>query len=297
MRRNLDLTLLRTFVTIAETGAFTRAGDRLAITQPTVSLQIKRLEEVLDKRLFERSGRQVHLTESGRQLLAYARRMVEINDDAVAHLLAPDVSGIARLGVVEEFACGALPDVLAQFNRAHSGIHLELKVGLTRDLLADLDSGDLHLVIGKTAGENGPGRLPLMHEPLAWVTREDLALDPARPVPLIVSPAPCIHRQAMLDVLEQQGRSWEIVCHAPTLAGVRAVVLAGLAVSALDLSSVLPGMRILRETDGFLPLPDSHIVMFQGDDELPPAAARLAEFVAEAVGGAKVRSAPRAARS
>ena len=284
MHRNLDVALLRALVTIVECGSFTRAGKRLCLTQSAVSLQVKRLEQRLGKVLFERSRRNVQLTEDGRRLLTYARRLLEINDDAIAHVLVPEVSGIVKFGVVEEFAFHDLPQVLELFARIHSGIRLELHVDLTRHLLLKLETDELNIVVGKTRRTDSHKGTVLKRERLLWVTGEGVTIDHEAPLPLIVSPAPCIHSQEMLDALDRENRAWRIVCHAPTMAGVRATVLAGLGVAALDESTVLPGMRVLTTVNGLPALPDNDIVLFTTQSELPAEAARLADFIIDRYG-------------
>ena len=124
--RNLDIDLLRCFVTIADAGSFTRAGEQLGRTQSTVSLQIKRLEEQLGRAIFERSPRSLRLTADGERLLGTARKLLNLNDRAVAELFEPDIAGGVRLGVPEDFATAHLPAVLAQFTRSHPLVELEV---------------------------------------------------------------------------------------------------------------------------------------------------------------------------
>src|SRR3712207_7286053 len=93
---DLDLDLLRCFVTVAERGGFTAAGTALGLTQSAVSLKVKRLEELVRRRVFERTSRSIALTRDGETLLAYARRILALNDEAVRRLVAPPVAGRLR---------------------------------------------------------------------------------------------------------------------------------------------------------------------------------------------------------
>lgn len=132
---NLDIDLLRTFVTIADIGNFTRAAERLGRTQSTISLQLKRLEDELGHRLFERNARNVRLTSDGELLLTYARTILRINDEAVSRITEPDLEGLVRLGTPEDFATSYLPAVLSRFARAHPRIALDVRCDLTLNLL------------------------------------------------------------------------------------------------------------------------------------------------------------------
>ncbi|WP_240913890.1 LysR family transcriptional regulator [Sphingomonas sp. HDW15A] len=121
MYRNLDLDLLRAFVLVADVGGFTRAGERLGRTQSAVSLQIKRLEELVGRPLFLRGPRLLELTRDGQKLLPHARAMLRLNDAAISDIAEPEIAGLVRLGVPEDFATVHLPAVLAEFADAHPG--------------------------------------------------------------------------------------------------------------------------------------------------------------------------------
>jgi DNA-binding transcriptional LysR family regulator len=138
---NLEVDLLRTFVTIAETRSFTRAAERLHRTQSTVSLQLKRLEELLGRQLLERSARHVGLTDEGDVLLGFARQMLEINDRAVARLTEPELAGLVRLGTPKDFATVHPPEVLASFARAHPRVVLEVRCDFILESPARVRSG------------------------------------------------------------------------------------------------------------------------------------------------------------
>ena len=148
---NLDVDLLRAFVSVADLGSFTRAADALLRRQSTLSLQIKRLEEGLGKRLLERSSRHVRLTAEGERLLGHARQMLALNDRLVATLEEPALAGMVRLGTPEDFATTHLPQVLARFARAYPSVQLEVTCDLTLTLMGRYRQGTVGLGGGRKA--------------------------------------------------------------------------------------------------------------------------------------------------
>jgi DNA-binding transcriptional LysR family regulator len=203
--RTLDLDLLRCFVTIAETGSFTRAGERLGRTQSTVSLQVKRLEDQLGRSVFARTPRSLALTPEGERLLAPARQLLRLHDAALAELFEPDIKGRVRLGVPEDFATAHLPAVLATFAEAHPLVELEVTCDLTLNLLDKFHAGAFDLVLVKREPSAKLEGVRVWREPLVWVARDHRAATGLRCVPLVVSPEPCVYRKRAIDALEAIG--------------------------------------------------------------------------------------------
>ena len=284
MRRDLDIRLLRAFLAIADYESFTRAGERLHLTQSAVSNQLKRLEQQLGTRLIERNGKVSTLTEEGRMLQAYARRILKVNDEAVDAILPTGVEGLVRVGVVEEVAGERLAAILTEFNERHRAVKLELSVGLTRHLVAALEKQDLDIVVGKRPAGSATDGIRLCFDRLVWVAHRDFRWMPGQTVPLVLSPAPCIHRRAILNTLERTHHPWRVACHAPTLTSVRTAVLAKLGISALDESTVTPAMRTYSAADGLASLPDNEVFMYK-TTKPTHAADLLADLVAARFGG------------
>jgi DNA-binding transcriptional LysR family regulator len=270
--------LLRAFLTVAETGSFTRTGEILGRTQSAVSVQIKRLEDQVGARLCDRSGRVVVPTEAGEHLLGYARRILAINDEAVGRLVAPPIGGTVRLGTAEEFATQFLSDILGDFARCFPTIVAEITVDTSAVLQSGVEAGLFDVVLIKHVPLEGPGQT-VWREPLHWVARADWTDPPNGVVPLAVSPAPCLYRRFMLAALGQVGRSWEIRCTSAAVAALQAAVLAGLGVTALARGTIQPGMRVLTPDEGFPNLPDSAIALVTRFGTPTPAADRLTRFV------------------
>jgi len=145
--KNLPTELLRTFINVAELGGFSKAGSQIGRSQPAVSLQIKRLEEIVDAQLLSRNGRQLKVTEKGEMLLSYARQILKLNDQAISSLTQPKVTGHIRLGIPNEFAISFLPGILGKFSNTHPEISLEVTCDLTTNLMLMLKDKNLDMVV------------------------------------------------------------------------------------------------------------------------------------------------------
>lgn len=280
MKIRFDLELLRTFVAIADAGGFTRAGDRLHLTQSTISLQIKRLEDVAGKRLFDRSSRKVTLTNEGEVLLGYAKQILQLAQEAQARMIAPDVEGVVRVGIPEDFANRYLPTILARFARTHQRVQLQVTCDLSFRLLDGLARNEFDLVLIKRAplGDSG---IPVWREPLVWAVSRNYAAEQADPVPIIAFPHGCIYRKLALETLERMGKKWWISYISPSLAGLQAALLAGLGVTVLAKSAVPEECRILGPESGFPSLMDTELALHYAASGPSKAAVLLAEHVTE----------------
>ncbi len=280
--QTLDLDLLRSFVAIVELGGFTRAAERVGRTQSTISLQIKRLEDGLGKRLLERDGRQVSLTAEGERLLSYARRILALTEEAREALAEPEVEGGVRLGTPEDFATHRLPRVLADFARSHPRVALEVHCQLTVLLLEGFERGDFDLVLVKRDRE-GPGAGErVWREPLVWSGGSGYAFDADQPLPLVLSPQPCVYRKRALEALDRSGRPWRVAYTSTSLAGAIAAVEAGLGVTVLPKDMVPGRLRVLAGETGLPDLADTEIALLRAPN-LSPAGARLADHIVHAL--------------
>ena len=241
--QNLELDLLRSFAAVADTGSFTAAANLVARTQSAVSMQIKRLEDVLGRRVFERSSRSLELTTDGAMLLDYARRMLELNDESLRRIARPPVTGRARLGVTEYFVPNEVPRILARFAAAHPGVQLDVRMGLSRDLRVELDAGRLDAAIVRLDASSKAD--PIWKEPQHWVAAEGLEIGKGA-VPLVVLPPGCVLREFAIEAFKRQKREWRLAYTGSSMTSVQAAVLAGLGVAIVSESTVVPGMRILR---------------------------------------------------
>jgi DNA-binding transcriptional LysR family regulator len=258
----LDFELLRAFVAVAECGGFHRAAERLNLTQSTVSQQIKRLEFETKCPLLRRTTRSVALTDDGEMLLGDARRLLQLEEGARHRLGAPRLSGTVRLGVVEEVAGGSLPTALGRFTALHRGVKLEVQIGVSAELIEKLNAGRLDVVFAKRPLGTAKGRL-VWREPLVWAAADTFDLIPGAAVPLALYRERSVSRDAALAALQDGELTWEIVYTSPSLTGVRAAALAGLAITPLPASAVIAGLRILDAEEGLPRLPDLEFAIYE----------------------------------
>lgn len=281
--RNLDIDCLRTFVAIAETGSFTKGGARVYRNQSTVSLQIKRLEESVAARLFDRTTRRVRLTPQGEATLAYARKMLSLNDELIARVAEPTLEGVVRLGAPEDFATTHLPYALARFAQAFPAVQLEVACDLTLNLIARFEAGDLDIVlIKRERGPAAPEGVRVWLEPLVWAAKDRALAQRPGPLPLVVAPPPCVYRKRATTTLEAADRPWRQAYACASLAGIHAAVRAGLGLTVLPRGMTPPDFAILGDEEGLPELPDTEIALMQRDSLSRPAA-RLAEHIVRAL--------------
>lgn len=266
--RDLELELLRTFVAVVDGGGFTRAAERLHRTQSTISQQLKRLEDRLETPLLARNTRNATLTERGELLLGYARRLLALNDEALAALAETQLRGRVRLGSAQEVADGGLADLLAHFSRLHPGVALEVRVDANLKLRDEVERGELDMaVLFQEPGEprNGGVKSEVIDRlRRVWVASHELAITHDEPLPLVLSNGPCIFRNAVLGTLDAIARPWRIALSTPSLSGMRAALRAGLGVGVRTERWLEPDLRIL---DGELPpLPDVELALITATD-------------------------------
>lgn len=278
----LDHDLLRTFVAAADAGNFTRAAERLRLSQPTISLQLKRLEEALGCRLIERSPRSFRLTAEGETLLGYGRRILALSEEAVARLTEPRMSGLVRLGTPEDFATTHLAAVLAAFTRGHPEVVLDVTTDLTLNLIDRFRAGEFDLILIKREPVGPADGVRVWREPLVWACAGERAggfgLPPGRELPLVVSPHPCVYRKRAMRALDGAGRPWRVAYTSGSLAGAQAAVRAGLGVTVLPAGMVPADFAVLGAQAGLPPLSDTEIALLSAPG-IGPAAERLGQHI------------------
>src|SRR6202158_2513130 len=257
----LNFELLRAFVSVSDVGVSHHAAERLNLTQSTVSQQIKRLELETKRPLFRRTTRSVALTDDGEMLLGDARRLLQLEEAARHRLAAPRLSGSVRLGVVEEVAGGSLPPALGRFATLHPGVKLEVQIGVSAELIEQLNAGRLDVVFAKRPLGTSKGRL-VWREPLVWAAADTCNLVPDAALPLALYRERSVSREAALAALNDNELTWEIVYTSPSLTGVRAAALAGLAITPLPASALIAGLRILGVEEGLPRLPGLEVAVY-----------------------------------
>lgn len=249
--QSLDIVLLRTFLEVVDSGGFALAADNLALTPSAVSGHIKRLEQTAGVSLLSRTTRRLELTQAGETLYAYARNIVELEREARARLHGTPIRDRLRIGASEDFASAWLPRVLQRFRRWHPEASIELKVGITTDLLRQQAQGRTDVVFGKQCRRVGDDGELLWEEPLVWAAATAIELPAGEPLPLALFPEPCVYREAAITALGAAARPWRLVFESASMAGCLSAALAGFAVTVVARSQMREGLRELGPEQGF----------------------------------------------
>jgi len=271
----LDTVLLRTFLEIVDSGSFATAAERLSLTPSAVSGHMRRLEQIAGASLLARTTRRLELTQAGGTLYAYGRNILDLEREARAKLRGTPLRGRLRIGASEDFAGAWLPQVLQRFRQWHPEATVELKVGITADLLRQQERGRLDLVFGKQCSRvDGSGTL-LWEEPLVWAFAASLPLPAEAALPLAVFPEPCVYRESAVAALGKTDRVWRIVFESSSMAGCLSAARAGFAITVIADSQRSEGLRALGREDGLPDLPMARFYAYAAKDT--PVSAALIE--------------------
>ena len=283
---NLDMDVLRTLVLAEQLGGFVHAAGRIGRSQSAVSQQVRKIEDQLGQRLFVKQGRGLMPTAAGETLLAYARRILDLNDEALSAINGHAIGGSVRLGLPADFADSWLPDALGRFHRAHRAVRLETVVDRNRALVERLDRGELDLVLAIDQAQR-PDTDMLAQMNAVWIGPQAgrLLWDPAEPVPLIVSDAPCFFRQRALATLDEAGIQWRVALTCPSVYGLWAAIKAGLGVTLRTALGLPDGVRVMARKDK-MPMPRGGplaLSLHDGGRRMEPAAQQLYAILREEV--------------
>jgi DNA-binding transcriptional LysR family regulator len=259
---NLPTDVLRTFLAVIDLGSFTKAGQLLGRTQPAISLQIRKLEELVGMTLMDTSGRNIALTREGESLARYARQLLVMNDEIVARLQRKESSGSLRVGLPNDYAVAFFQKALAHFSKLNPDVSLTVMCDTSELLLPLFEKDELDIAIAMYDGTPPPGLIYTWTERPIWVSAGDSDAEKKSPVPIAAHPDGCHYRDSMIRSLDQIGKPWRITFCSPSINGLQLAVQSGFGVTALTRRTLMRGMRILTESDGFPPLPDIHVGMF-----------------------------------
>ncbi|KVO51517.1 LysR family transcriptional regulator [Burkholderia ubonensis] len=308
---NFDIAALRSLVAGMDLGSFAKAADRVARSSSAVSAQIRKLEEQAGTPLFVKSGRGLALTDAGDAMLRYARRMIELNDEAAAAVRGVSLDGWVRIGLQEDFGEAILPGVLGRFARAHPKVRIEARVAHNAELLERLDANqlDLALVWGDPASAAFVARTGIDSEeiarvPMRWIgaagsgaagsgaagdgdAGEPSVRMPDEPLPLVVFDRPCRFFGAATDALDRAGVPWRVAFTTPSLAGLWAAASAGLGLTVRSHYGLPASVRLLDAAPLGLPeLPSVPLMLLRRASSATPTVDRLARIMTQAVSGA-----------
>jgi DNA-binding transcriptional LysR family regulator len=275
---SIDSELLRTFVAIADQSGFTRAAQALNRTQSAVSMQMKRLEDdVVQRALFQRDGRQLRLTAEGQVLLGYARRILNLHSEVLSTLREPHMVGSVRIGTPDDYVMRFLPGILSRFAQSYPLVQVEVHCESSAQLLQRQDL-DLSIVTRKPGDEIGQ---LLRQERFVWAEAVGFSPSEQNTMPLAMFNSDCFCRLWACNALETMGRDYRVAYTSPSLSAIMAVVGAGLAVTAQLRSLITPDLRILGEAEGLPELPSCSIVLLRNPRSHSPVTETLAEHIAE----------------
>lgn len=286
-KRPLELDLLRSFAAIVAAGSFRAAAEAVGRSPSAVSMQVGRLEEIVGGRLFTRDRPPVRLTHAGETLLDYARRLLALEEEARAAFAPETALGRVRFGIPDDYATGVLQPVLARLAIEHPRIEVEITCGPTAQLLPLLKAGDLDLAIITHLPGRPRGQL-VRREPLVWAASRAPAGWNADPLPVAVFQPDCWAREVVTRALDKAKRRYRIAYASPNLAGLLAVVQAGLAVAALPRSSVPDNLRLLDARQGFRALPVLDLCLVRRERAKGPAIDAMSACILAALGPAQV---------
>ena len=278
----LDIEQLKTLIAIVDSGSFTKAADIVHKTQSAVSMQMKRLEERVGRPIFGKDGRAVKLTEDGRRLLDYARRIVTLSHECVVSFSDAVLSGRVRLGVPDDYADRYLPEILAGFTHSNPKVEVTVMCEPTPMLMERIHNGDLDLAIITHEQERGPAEI-IRQERLLWVTSSRHSVHEETPLPLALGRPTCNWRRAATDRLDAAGRPFRLLYSSWNSSAVGAAIMAGLAVGVLPESAIRPGMRVLGASDGFPAMPSVKIGIVRGRGDDYPLIDALACHIRESL--------------
>lgn len=282
MIRNLDMDALRTFVVGMELNNFTRAAEHLGRSQSAISMQLRKLETQVGRPLLLRQGRGLIATEAGEVLLAYARKILALNDEAATTLGATATPATLRLGLPQDFFDDVMPEVLQRFAVYKPNMHVEVRAGRNHILEDEVRAGRIEAAITFCRpGDRATGKI-LAAPPVCWFAAES-AIPALRngAVPLVMYDHPCLFRQAALQALDARKRPWRLALTTPSLPGVWAAVAAGLGITTRIAHRIPAGIVDAGAILNLPALPAMEIRLLQADDISPvgQALARLLETV------------------
>lgn len=258
--RNLDVTTLRSFVAVAESGGVTRAAGFLHLTQSAVSMQLKRLEELLGLDLLDRSGRTIALTASGEQLLVYARRMVALNDEVISRLTDQAFEGEIKLGVPHDIVYPAIPRVLKQFNAAFPRVKVQLDSSYTLRLKSEFAKGACDIILTTESGMDTGGE-ELCVKPLCWIGAPGGSAWRQRPLKLAFG-RHCTFRPRVIERLDEAQIPWDVVVESDSDRTIEATVSADLAVHTMIEGTEPPHLDRIDHSGSLPELPAQRINLY-----------------------------------
>ena len=278
MPREIDLSLLRAFVTVAEAGGMTAAGRHLNLTQAAVSQQIKRLEEQFDTELFDRSQRRPELTQAGERLFAHAERILSLNEEIWGLMTSRGFEGEVRIGVPTDIVGHYMPPILREFAKAWPCVELYLFCRPTTELLRMLDQGEIDVIVTTEAKPNDKSQL-LLSDQLVWVGAPAGSAHERTPLPVTLGDDQCTFRTAAVKALGAAGRDWRFTCSSSETSAFYTTLEADLAVAPLLSQTVPERLEILGPESGLPTLPTYYVNLYLAPADPSAISQELAKLI------------------
>jgi len=256
----LDIEALRSFIAFVDTGSFTRAAKQTFRTQGAISMQMKKLEEEAGQQLFEKKGSNLQLTEHGRTLTSYARRILAMHDEALSQLVSTTPHPPLRIGCPDDYAQSVLPVVIEQLRALQPALNYVVRCDCSTELRRWLDSGQIDVAILTRSGERDEGYL-LHHDRGVWVHGGFPELFDAPELPLVLYEADCKFHSTAIDGLEKSQRPHRLLCATSSATTICALLRKGLGISAMARSSMGAGLVEFNGDTGLPALPAADIVL------------------------------------
>ena len=272
-RLDTDLISLRALIAVVEEGGFSAAAKRINRTQSAVSLQIAKLEERTGAKLLNRTSRSISLTNAGETFVRYARRIIELSDEAILAVTAPEEPTLLRVGFAEYLVPQHLHTLLARFRRVHPYCDLSLVLGSGFTILKALKNGELDVAFAGPEAKNGQ---LLWDEPLVWAGRVQQDKSHQTPLELALMHAPCSYRKIAFDTLAANGMSWKVSIDANSVHAVQSAIQAGLGLTVLPRSAVIEGMPIIK---GMPDLPKTSVLSYTPANSSHPLTQRFIDYL------------------
>jgi DNA-binding transcriptional LysR family regulator len=256
----IGLDLLRTFVAVCQQGSLSKVAAQTGRTQSALSMQMRRLESLLERHLFQRTGRGVVPTAEGEIFLSYATRILALSDEAYARLRENAVSGSVRIGLAEEIANSALPAALGRLHRTHPDVQLDVVVEHSTALGRSWEENTMDIMIAPTSAVGAADAMVTWNVELQWVSAVDYVQEPARPLDLVAFAAPCLWRRRMIEALAATGREHRIAFTSQSVMGLQAAIESGLGIGLLPPESIRA--ETMRTLDASAGVPDPLTVQY-----------------------------------
>lgn len=280
---NLPMDLLRSFVTVIEVESYTQAAHLLGRTQPAISLQMRRLEDLVGHQLIEQKGRRITLTERGEALAQQARQILRLNDLAISQFERSNEGNGLRIGLPLDYAVNMLQQTMTALVHKNPDVQIEIQCALSQTLLESLHKDEIDIAVALFKGSDQQFLFRQWQEHPIWVGAENFKISATDVLPLAVHPAGCAYRARMSEALKRVNRRWRVAYSSPGIHGVQSAVLNGLGLSCLTVPTLLPGMRRFTAADG---LPDPaplHIGLFFRQSQLGSCGHQAVDLIEKAI--------------